>query len=326
MYGANRWLSMRLSLLGSSGVWSLAFLALVLRGSSVSTIALAITFSLELRQQFNLLIQNAVSLESAMQSGERIRQLETLMEQEPVGGEELQCAGGGAIEFSHVTVTYRPQLPPSLVDVSFRVAAGTKVGVCGRTGSGKSTLLRALHRLVPYEGSICIDHQELGSVNVHSLRERAPAVTQSSLSLAGTVRDTVDPARALTEEQVLSALSAVGLGHVALDTEASTLSVGELQLASFCRAVASVHHRGASLLLLDEASSSIDHVSEGAIQRILQPLRVTTIVIAHRLATILACDELLVLDGGRLVECGTPEQLNRPGTRFYDLIVQPPAQ
>ncbi len=148
-----------------------------------------------------------------------------------------------------------------------------------------------------------------------------PTVTQSSLVLKGTVRDTVDPSRALTDAQVRETMARVGLADMALHLDANTLSAGELQLASFARAVASVTFGNAKILLLDEASSSIDRISEQAVSDLLAALRgVTTVVIAHRTATILACDKIALLSDGRLVEYGDPQELMRPGTAFHRLI------
>jgi ABC-type multidrug transport system fused ATPase/permease subunit len=268
-----------------------------------------------------LIIMASVELENAMQSCERIRELRDSMQLEPEGGREL-VASNGDIEFDHVSVVYRKGLPNALTDVSFKVAAGSKVGVCGRTGSGKSTLVRVLLRLLEYEGVVRVDGQDIAPLNLIHLRTMLPTVTQASLMLRGTVRDAIDPVKRLKDDEVRQLMERMGIGHVALDVAATSLSSGELQLASFCRALAAVEHFGARCLLLDEASSSIDTISERFMADVLQHVLkdVTVVVIAHRIASIMACDSIIVLGDGRLLESGSPAELNRPGTHFYDLV------
>lgn len=316
-----RWLNIRLSVLGGMGVWALAFLALLMPNMSSALVALGLAYSLELRQQFNMIIMNSVELENSMQACERIRELGGTMQLEPEGGETL-VVDRGAVEFEDVSVVYRPGLPPALSNVSFAIAPGTKVGVCGRTGSGKSTVIRVLLRLLEYQGVVRIDGQDISKVDLVQLRELLPTVTQASLMLRGSVRDAIDPARRLTDDQVLESMQRIGIGHLAMDSAAASLSSGELQLASFCRALAAVEYFGAKFLLLDEASSSIDTISERFMAEVLHTRLkdVTVFIIAHRISSIMSCDQVLVLGDGRILERGSPAQLNVPGTGFYELV------
>ncbi|MDP2436876.1 MAG: ATP-binding cassette domain-containing protein [archaeon] len=320
--GANRWLNMRLTFLGGIGVWMLAFLAVFFNASvPVAYIALGLAFALELRQNFNIFIQSCVQLENAMQSCERIREFAANLDQEPAGGCDF-APTEGRVQVEHLSLTYRPGLPPSLTDVSFEVHPGERLGICGRTGSGKSSVIRALLRLVPYTGRVIIDGQDIADARLSQLRALLPTVTQSAFTIRGCVRDLIDPARQLSDDQVGRVMGSVGL-EVALDESSLSLSAGELQLCSFCRALASVFFLGARVLILDEASSAVDKISEGRMldtvfQQSLNGCSV--IVIAHRIETIMSCDRLVVLEAGRLIETGPPSELDRPGTHFHALI------
>lgn len=137
----NRWLSIRLSLISSGSVWILAFLAVLLRHlpfswEGVAYVGLGLTYALEFRQVFNMLIRGFVDLENAMQSAERIKEMPESLELEPEGGGNFSTPAG-AIEIQNLSLTYRPGLPPALRNVSLSIRPGVKVGICGRTGSGK---------------------------------------------------------------------------------------------------------------------------------------------------------------------------------------------
>jgi ABC-type multidrug transport system fused ATPase/permease subunit len=321
---ANRWLSLRLSLLGTLAVWSLSYLAILLPDKAVAFVALGLSYSLEFRGILNMFIRNSVELENAMLAAERIRHMPETLELEPEGGEKFN-ADRASIRFENVGAVYRPGLPPALVDVSFELRGGEKLGVCGRTGSGKTTLLRVLLRLVPHSGEIFIDRQEINDVELSGLRAMLPTVTQTSLMFRGSIRDTVDPTRRLQDEQVRSLMDRVGLQHLDMALPSSTLSVGELQLASISRTIAAVECFGAKVLLLDEASSSIDKISQSTISNLLgqQSLaHITSIIVAHRISTILSCDKILVMHEGKAIEFGSPKELNQPGTRFHELVTQ----
>ena len=320
---ANRWLNQRLSLLGGLGVWILSFLGVSgLFSASPAYVALGVASSLDLRQIFNMTIQSLVIVENGMQACERIRQLGRTLDLEDMEAGLPMQQVAGHIQFENVCVTYRPGLPQVVSGVSFQVKPGEKVAICGRTGSGKSTLTRVLLRLVPFSGRVTVDGQDVCEVQLASLRSMLPTITQASLVFSGSLRDTIDPYGSLSDEQISRCMQHVGL-EVALSVPAVSLSAGQLQLASFCRGLAKVLFGGARILLLDEASSSIDSVSERLVSSLLAApaLReVTVVVIAHRHVSIRACNRVLVMDAGRIVESGEPDELDRPGTVFYDLI------
>ena len=225
-------------------------------------------------------------------------------------GETVDRLKDGSLTLDAVSVRYRDNLPLALDKVSFTLDSGCKLGVCGRTGSGKSTLLRTMLRLVDYEGSLWVGGREAKTLTLRSLRQAIACVTQSAVMLKGDLRRTVDPRNRLSEAELSKLLQTVGL-HVPLSQPTLLLSQGERQLASFARALACVLYGQASVLLLDEASSSIDPVSEKKVSAALESLRDTTVVIiAHRLSTILSCDVVAVMDHASLVEMGPPALLS----------------
>jgi ATP-binding cassette subfamily B protein len=224
----------------------------------------------------------------------------------------------GEIAFEHVTFGYL-EGTPVLHDVSFRIRPGERVGVVGWTGSGKSTLIRLLVRLYDVdEGRITLDGVDVRDYDLGDLRRAVAVVLQDHFLFAGTVETNIslgDPA--IAPETVRRAAEAVGadafITRLAggygepVRERGSNFSVGEKQLVSFARAVAF----DAPVLVLDEATSSVDPATERRIQGALRTILAgrTSIVIAHRLSTIREVDRILVLHHGRLREEGTHDEL-----------------
>ena len=224
-----------------------------------------------------------------------------------------------------------------LRDVSFALAPGRVLGVLGRTGSGKTTLTRLLFRLYDVdEGAISLDGIDLRAVGLGELRRHVGLVTQDVQLFAATVRDNLtlfanyDPARpAVPDDDIVAALETLGLGPWlralpdGLDTLLASggkgLSAGEAQLLALAR----VFLRNPRLVVLDEASSRLDPATEGVLERAIDRLLAgrTGIVIAHRLRTVQRADDILILEGGRVVEHGPRAALAAdPGSRFYRLL------
>lgn len=218
-----------------------------------------------------------------------------------------------------------------LANVSFEVKAGRILGVLGRTGSGKTTLTRLLFRLYdPTSGAIRLGGQDLRDLRFADLRARIGMVTQDVQLFQASIRDNIsffDPsvgdAQIQDSLQQLELLDWVGSMQGGLDTRLASggagLSAGEAQLLAFAR----VFLKDPGLVILDEAASRLDPITERRLERAIDRLleQRTGIIIAHRLRTVQRADDILVLEGGRIVEFGPREQLAAdPTSRFYSLL------
>lgn len=196
--------------------------------------------------------------------------------------------------------------------ISFRVAAGSKLGIVGRTGSGKSSLAIALFRIVEAcGGSIELDGVDTTAVPLALLRSRLSIIPQDPVLFSTNIRANVDPFGKHADADLKQALDQVRLGHLALDAPVaeggSNLSVGERQLLCIARALL----RKSSIIVFDEATASIDSATDAFVQQAIRNLfaDATVLTIAHRLQTVADADAILVLDKGSVAEFGSPSQL-----------------
>jgi ATP-binding cassette subfamily B protein len=237
----------------------------------------------------------------------------------------------GEVELRGVTFGYDPE-HPVLHDVDLRIPAGKTVALVGATGAGKSTVIKLLARFYdPIAGAVLVDGHDLRQVTASSLREQLAVVPQEAFLFSGSVLDNIRFARPSADpDEVKRVARIVGVHDFVeslpdgYDTEVqeggSALSTGQRQLISFARALLA----DPRILILDEATSSVDAESERRIERAMEVLFSgrTSVIVAHRLSTVRYADEILVIDGGRVVERGTHDELVAAGGRYAGLYAE----
>lgn len=276
-------------------------------------------------RQFNQPLTQIASMYNSMQSGiasaERVFELLDAEEEPPDPGELLPALdgpGGGRVEFEHVRFSYRPDTPV-IEDLSLVVEPGTTVAIVGPTGAGKTTLVNLLMRFYDVDsGRILLDGMDISSVDRGSLRSRIGMVLQDTWLFAGTVYDNIAYGRPdATSDEVMQAARAAHVDHFVqtlpdgyrthVKDGGTNFSVGEKQLITIARAMLA----RPQLLILDEATSSVDTRTELLIQHATAQLRRdrTSFIVAHRLSTIRDADVILVMEAGRIVERGSHAEL-----------------
>ena len=276
-----------------------------------------------LGHQYNILFR-------AMASAERIFQALDWDESvdEPVKPVELRQRTAGEIEFKNLSFSYDDELPV-LKDISLKIAAGEKLAVVGPTGSGKSTLIRLLGRFYNFQrGTIFLDGVDLLDLDSKDLRQRIGVVMQDFHIFSGTILDNITLGNPnISDERGIEAARAVNADNfieslpesyqTELVERGQNLSQGQRQLLAFARVLAA----DPEILVLDEATASIDTETEEIIQSALKTIMKgrTSILIAHRLKTIQEADRILVLKNGRVKEIGTHDQLMANKDVYYTL-------
>ncbi|XP_050385173.1 putative ABC transporter C family member 15 [Argentina anserina] len=333
---AMEWLSFRLNIL-SNFVFAFSLVLLVTLPEGVinpSIAGLAVTYGINLNVLQASVIWNICNAENKMISVERILQYSDLTSEAPLVIEDskppINWPQVGTICFKNLQIRYAEHLPYVLKKISCTFPGQNKVGVVGRTGSGKSTLIQALFRIVePREGSIIIDDVDICKIGLHDLRSRLSIIPQDPTMFEGTVRGNLDPLEQYSDSDVWEALDKCQLGDLvrakAEKLEASVVengenwSAGQRQLVCLGRALL----KKSRILVLDEATASIDTATDGAIQKIIsQEFKDRTVVtIAHRIHTVIDSDLVLVLSDGRIAEYNTPDKLlEREDSLFSKLI------
>jgi ATP-binding cassette subfamily B multidrug efflux pump len=270
------------------------------------------------------------TLQMGMVSSERVfKILETSDNIEDNGQNELSAVKG-EIEFKNVTFGYLPD-EPIIKNVSFRAAPGETLAIVGATGAGKSTLINLLGRFYEiWEGEILLDGVDIRNIKLGSLREHIAVVLQDVFLFSDSIKNNITLNKEVSHEEVVAAAAFIGVSdfieslpdqyNYNVQERGNMLSVGQRQLLSFLRAYVT----NPSVLVLDEATSSIDTQSEQLIQKAIEKITHgrTSVVIAHRLATIKKAHKIIVMDHGQVVESGSHDELlskNGFYTRLYTM-------
>lgn len=278
-----------------------------------------IQYSQQFTQPLSELGGMAAVVQSGTASAERVFELLDADEQEPDAEDAPALADGhGVIEFEHVRFSYTPDRP-LIKDLSFRVEPGQTVAIVGPTGAGKTTLVNLIMRFYELDGGrILLDGQNIADLTRDDVRARTGMVLQDPWLFAGTIRDNIRYGReSATDDEIVDAAKAMRVDRfvhslpegydTVLDEDASNVSAGEKQLITIARAFVAQP----SVLILDEATSSVDTRTELLLQHAMAALREgrTSFVIAHRLSTIRDADLILVMEHGDIVEKGSHEEL-----------------
>ncbi|XP_074328761.1 ABC transporter C family member 2-like [Apium graveolens] len=337
----NRWLAIRLETLGGVMIWLTATFAVMQNGRAVnqeafaSSMGLLLSYALNITSLLTAVLRLASLAENSLNAVERVGTYIELPLEGPSIIESNRPPPGwpssGAIKFEDVVLRYRPELPPVLHGLSFKIPPSDKVGIVGRTGAGKSSMLNALFRIVELEsGRIIIDDYDVSKFGLTDLRKVLGIIPQAPVLFSGSVRFNLDPFSEHNDADLWESLERAHLKDVirrnslGLDAEVSeageNFSVGQRQLLSLARALL----RRSKILVLDEATAAVDVRTDALIQKTIREefKSCTMLIIAHRLNTIIDCDRILLLDAGQVLEYDTPEELLQNERSAFSKMVQ----
>jgi ATP-binding cassette, subfamily B, multidrug efflux pump len=296
---------------------------------SLGDVQAFIQYSRQFTQPLTQLASMANVLQSGVASAERVFELLDAVEQsEDPADTAVELDPRGRVEFEHVAFSYDPE-NPLITDLSFVAEPGQTIAIVGPTGAGKTTLVNLIMRF--YElgaGRITLDGNDIAQMKRHDLRANVGMVLQDTWLFSGTIRENIAYGNLTsTEAQIMEAARATYVDRFVhslsdgydtlIDDEGGTVSAGEKQLLTIARAFLA----DPAILILDEATSSVDTRTEVLIQKAMAALRSqrTSFVIAHRLSTIRDADLILVMDAGSIVEQGTHDELLRSQGAYFNL-------
>uniref|UniRef100_A0A8C1NRQ2 ATP-binding cassette, sub-family C (CFTR/MRP), member 12 n=1 Tax=Cyprinus carpio TaxID=7962 RepID=A0A8C1NRQ2_CYPCA len=329
-----RWLSFWLDFL--SATVTLIVALFVFMSNSTRCLSTFLAFlSLQLTGILQFVVRLSTEVEAKFTSVERLLEYITnCVSEGPRSVKDANTSSGwpqeGTITFQKYSMRYRDNTPIVLNNLHINIKPGEKVGIVGRTGSGKSSLGVALFRLAePAEGTIFIDDVDICKLGLRDLRSRLSVIPQDPVLFIGTVRYNLDPFNNYKDEELWLALEKTFMKdtiaklpeklHSPVVENGENFSVGERQLMCMARALL----RNSKIILLDEATASIDSETDSMIQHTIRDgfQHCTMLTIAHRINTVLESDRILVMDQGKVVEFDPPQDLiQRPNSLFASLL------
>ncbi|XVF51375.1 hypothetical protein PTKIN_Ptkin04bG0180100 [Pterospermum kingtungense] len=335
-FSANEWLIQWLEILCAIVLSSSALsMTLIPLGASASgLIGLALAYGLSLNVFLVISVKSQCMLSNSVVSVERLEQYMYIPSEAPEVIEANRPSQDwpslGKVEIHNLKVRYRPDAPLVLQGISCTFEGGSKIGIVGRTGSGKSTLIGVLLRLVePTEGEITIDNLNICTIGLHDLRSHLGIIPQDPTLFGGSVRYNLDPLDQHTDNEIWEVLEKCQLQDAVRGKEGglnsfvvhdgSNWSVGQRQLFCLGRALL----KKSRILVLDEATASIDNATDFVIQKTIRTefKDCTVITVAHRIPTVMDCDRVLGISDGKLVEYDEPMKLmNQKGSLFGQLV------
>uniref|UniRef100_A0A8C6DPB9 Uncharacterized protein n=1 Tax=Moschus moschiferus TaxID=68415 RepID=A0A8C6DPB9_MOSMO len=332
---SNRWLSVRLEFLGNLMVFFTAVLT-VLAGNSIDSaiVGLSISYALNITHTLNFWVRKACEIETNAVSIERVCEYENMDKEAPWITSKRppsQWPNKGIVEFVDYRARYRDDRGLALQDITFQTHGEEKIGIVGRTGAGKSTLSNCLFRIVERSGGkIIIDGIDISTIGLHDLRGKLNIIPQDPVLFSGTLQMNLDPLDKYPDHELWEVLELCHLKEFVqslpekllheISEGGENLSVGQRQLVCLARALL----RKTKILILDEATASIDFETDNLVQTTIRKefSDCTILTIAHRLHSIIDSDRVLVLDSGRITEFETPHNLIHKRGLFFDMLTE----
>lgn len=339
-----RWIAVNLDTLAGLIVFIVAMLSVTRQFNiSPSSVGLLTYYMIEFSQLLSFISTSYTEVENEMNSVERVCHYANNLEQEAAyRRSEFKPApewpSKGEVCFQNVSSRYREGLPLVLNNLSFVVEESSKIGICGRTGAGKSSLVSTLYRLSELAGGkILIDGVNISQLGLFDLRSKLSIIPQDPVLFQGTIKKNLDPFNEATDDELWDAMRRSGLISTEkfetiktqtenqdkfhlnskVEDEGANFSLGERQLLALARALV----RRSKILIMDEATSSVDFETDAKIQKTIAEefKKCTILCIAHRLKTIIKYDKILVLEKGELEEYGEPTELFSKGGIFREM-------
>ena len=346
-YGTDNWFCMSLDLI------SHFYLGFVLGGAIIGidsfdakTVGIMLDYSSDFSEELLEVFEQGTHVEKSLVSLERCDAYTKLpsekYDDEKIKGnniyslEDKSWPNEGKLSYVNYSMKYRPNCDFALKDININIAPKEKIGIVGRTGSGKSSLTLSLFRIVEaFQGKIIIDGQNIAEIPLKKLRRSISIVPQEPFLLEGTLKTNLDPLNLYSEQEINDVLDKVQLYQMlehdningknilkGINTEikeyGNNLSFGCRQLLCVARAIL----RKSKIIILDEATSSVDQKTEELISKAVDTMfnDCTVITIAHRINTVKKCEKIIVMDAGKVVEVGKPEELIKDTqSKFYSL-------
>ncbi|XP_042595986.1 ATP-binding cassette sub-family C member 9-like isoform X10 [Cyprinus carpio] len=332
---ANRWLEVRTDYLGAVIVLTAA-VAAIWTSSQSGLVGLGLTYALTVTNYLNWVVRNLSDLEVQMAAVKKVNSFLSTESENYEGSMDVSQVPKdwpqhGEIKIQDLCVRYDTMLKPVLKHINAYINPGQKVGICGRTGSGKSSLSLAFFNMVDvFEGKIVIDGIDICKLPLQTLRSRLSIILQDPVLFSGSIRLNLDPECTCTDDRLWEALEIAQLKNMvkalpggldAVVTEGGeNFSVGQRQL--FCLARAFV--RKSSILIMDEATASIDMATENILQKVVMTAFAdrTVVTIAHLVSSILEAEQVLVFESGTLVESDSAPNLLAQEDSLFSILVR----